>query len=273
MLKETLKISPEEKQALANSELANLKQEIEHHKNELSHLKEKYQEVKHEKQEIRQEISKQEELVRKFKALIAQLNARKVEANEIINGLKARHKELKTDFLELQNNKADLDRRVLEIEQKNPNLSSLEELQSGIEKLISEKQSLTRQTADLSSQVEDLERANAIMDKLGHPFAHRVYQAITGYVVNYPGVVEGNKKAFNSALADQFGQKLLPKLRGLMLDECNEELNEFSRLIEEIGDEALIEAFATAKDGHFGQFHWRGFVYLEESENLVAVGG
>ena len=114
-----------------------------------------------------------------------------------------------------------------------------------------------------------LDRANAIMDKLGHPFAHRVYQAITRYVVNYPGVVEGNKE-FNAALADQFGQKLLPKLRGLMLDECSNELDEFSRLIDEIGDLALIKAFATARDGHFGQFQWRGFVYLEESEQTLS---
>jgi predicted nucleic acid-binding Zn-ribbon protein len=110
-----------------------------------------------------------------------------------------------------------------------------------------------------------LERANTIMDKLGHPFAHRVYQAIVCYVVNYPGVVEENDEAFNAALADQFGQKLLPKLRGLMLDECHEELEEFSRLIDELKDEALIKAFATARDGRFGQFHWRGFVYIQNN--------
>jgi hypothetical protein len=51
-----------------------------------------------------------------------------------------------------------------------------------------------------------------------------------------------------------------------MLDECGNELDEFSRLINDIGDEALIRAFAIAKNGHFGQFQWRGFVYLEESE-------
>lgn len=113
-----------------------------------------------------------------------------------------------------------------------------------------------------------LDRANAIMDELGHPFAHRVYQAIARYVVNYPGV-KGNEAAFNAALADQFGQKLLPKLRGLMLDECDEQLKEFSRLINDIGDGDLIKAFATAKDGHFGQFQWRGFVYLEESEQTL----
>ncbi|MDJ0573414.1 MAG: hypothetical protein QNJ53_30855, partial [Pleurocapsa sp. MO_192.B19] len=115
-----------------------------------------------------------------------------------------------------------------------------------------------------------LDRANGIMDKLGHPFAHRVYQAITRYVVNYPGVVEGDESAFNAALADQFGQKLLPKLRGLMLDECHEQLDEFSRLINDIGDLALIKAFATARDGHFGQFQWRGFVYLEEFDRALS---
>ena len=118
-----------------------------------------------------------------------------------------------------------------------------------------------------------LDRANAIMDELGHPFAHRVFQAIARYVVNYPGV-EGNEAAFNAALADQFGQKLLPKLRGLMLDECNEQLEEFSRLINDLGDRDLINAFATARKGHFGQFQWRGFVYLKESEQtLDPVGG
>lgn len=31
-----------------------------------------------------------------------------------------------------------------------------------------------------------LNQANEVMEKMGHPFAHRVYQAITQYVVNYP---------------------------------------------------------------------------------------
>ena len=114
-----------------------------------------------------------------------------------------------------------------------------------------------------------LNRANEIMDKLGHPFAHRVYQAITRYVVNYPGVIDENSEAFNAALADQFGQKLLPKLRGLMIDECHRELEDFSQLINDIGDEALKNAFETAKQDHFGQFQWRGFVYPEELQQQL----
>lgn len=111
-----------------------------------------------------------------------------------------------------------------------------------------------------------LDKANEIMEKLGHPFAHRVYQAITAYVVNYPGVMEDNKEAFQAALADQFGQKLLPKLRGLMIDECHEELEQLSRVIKAIGDRSLEQAFEQAKEGRYGQFQWRGFVYQNEQE-------
>ena len=74
---------------------------------------------------------------------------------------------------------------------------------------------------------------------MGHPFAHRVYQAITQYVVNYP-MGAANLKF---ALADQFGQKLLPKLRGVMIDEVREQLEELEQIIKEIGDQPLIEAF------------------------------
>jgi hypothetical protein len=114
-----------------------------------------------------------------------------------------------------------------------------------------------------------LDKANEIMEQLGHPFAHRVYQAITAYVVNYPGVIEDKKEAFQAALADQFGQKLLPKLRGLMIDECHEELEEFSKVIKDIGDRSLEQAFEQAKEGRYGQFQWRGFVYQNERETAL----
>ena len=112
-----------------------------------------------------------------------------------------------------------------------------------------------------------LNDANQIMEKLGHPFAHRVYQAITAYVVNYPGANNVDSPAFQAALADQFGQKLLPKLRGIMIDECHEELDLFSRLIAEIGDRSLESAFEQAKQGRFGQFQWRGFVYEDQKQD------
>lgn len=109
-----------------------------------------------------------------------------------------------------------------------------------------------------------LTRANTVMEKMGHPFAHRVYQAIAWYVVNYPGVIQGNTGAFESALADQFAQKLLPKLRGVMVADHQDNLQELGAIIEEMGDSILKAAFTKAKVGHYGQFQWKGLVYPEE---------
>lgn len=113
---------------------------------------------------------------------------------------------------------------------------------------------------------EYVNQANHIMERLGHPFAHRVYQAITRYVVNYPGVSDTESPEFRAALADQFGQKLLPKLRGVMVEESHEELEQMFRLINELGDPALIKAFenATDKNRGYGQFQWRGMVYEDD---------
>jgi hypothetical protein len=107
-----------------------------------------------------------------------------------------------------------------------------------------------------------LDKANKVMEKMGHPFAHRVYQGIIQYVVNYPGV---QSQDFKFALADQFGQKLLPKLRGVMIDEAHEELDELENIITEIDDVSLIEAFRKAREGRYGQFQWQGLVYQDES--------
>lgn len=106
-----------------------------------------------------------------------------------------------------------------------------------------------------------LERATHVMEKLGHSFAHRVYQAITQYVVNYPGSEDVNSEAFRFAIADQFGQKLLPKLRGVMIEEAHEELDELAAIITEIGDSSLTKAFDRARLGRYGQFQWQGLVY------------
>lgn len=113
-----------------------------------------------------------------------------------------------------------------------------------------------------------LNRVNQVMEKIGHSFAHRVYQAITQYVVNYPGVEDVDSEAFRFAVADQFGQKLLPKLRGVMIEEAHEELDEIFAIITEIGDSSLTEAFNQARLGRYGQFQWQGLVYKDvESKN------
>ncbi|MDK2408664.1 AAA family ATPase [Aphanizomenon sp. PH219] len=109
-----------------------------------------------------------------------------------------------------------------------------------------------------------LNQTNEVMEKIGHPFAHRVYQAITQYVINYPEVENVDSLAFKFAIADQFGQKLLPKLRGVMVDEAQQELDELEIIIQEIGDKPLITAFKKAREGRYGQFSWQGLVYEDE---------
>ncbi|NJK64082.1 MAG: AAA domain-containing protein [Synechococcaceae cyanobacterium SM2_3_1] len=128
----------------------------------------------------------------------------------------------------------------------------------------------TDPSSDIVKQIKGdfLDKANRIMESLGHPFAHRVYQAITRYVINYPGVIEGNTLAFNASIADQFGQKLLPKLRGIMVEDNKQELNELSALIENLNDPALQNAFENAQNvsRSYGQFQWRGLIYKQEEE-------
>ncbi len=121
------------------------------------------------------------------------------------------------------------------------------------------------QNSEVVQKVKDyLDQANNIMESIGHPFAHRVYQAITQYVINYPGVSDSNSEKFRFALVDQFAQKLLPKLRGLMIDDYPEELNKFASLIEQLGDTSLTEAFIKARGSRSRQFEWKGLIYPEE---------
>ena len=121
------------------------------------------------------------------------------------------------------------------------------------------------QNSEVVQKVKDyLDQANNIMESIGHPFAHRVYQAITQYVINYPRVSDSNSEEFRFALVDQFAQKLFPKLRGLMIDDYQEELNKFASLIEQLGDASLIEAFKKAQNSRSGQFEWKGLIYPEE---------
>lgn len=106
-----------------------------------------------------------------------------------------------------------------------------------------------------------LNKTNHIMAEMGHPFAHRVYQSIIYYIVNYPGVRDIKSEAFKWALADQFGQKILPKLRGLEIadDSLQENLAQLGGIISAIGEPNLEKAFHRACQGY--QFQWPGLAY------------
>ncbi len=102
-----------------------------------------------------------------------------------------------------------------------------------------------------------LRRLNEMMEQAGRPFGHRMAQAISAYVANYPKS-GGDDEAV--ALADQLEMRLFPKLRGVdpkADDRIQRALDELRRFIEdEIKDPKLVAAFDVAKEGDL--FAWRG---------------
>lgn len=110
-----------------------------------------------------------------------------------------------------------------------------------------------------------VDEANEVMESLGRPFAHRVFQAFTKYVSNYPNV-DRNEVTLKQAIADQFGQKLLPKLRGVMVEEkkVKEALDKMESLLSQLNDEPLNKAFKKAREGQYGQFQWKGMIYPQD---------
>ncbi len=105
---------------------------------------------------------------------------------------------------------------------------------------------------------------NATMDEMGRPFGHRMSQAILHYVANYPShrrETDG-PEAIDKALADQIELRILPRLRGVLVDEQRPRLDALARVAESLGDKALGDAIGSAiqksRDTN-GLFVWRGF--------------
>lgn len=111
---------------------------------------------------------------------------------------------------------------------------------------------------DATAKVEKLV---GLMKDFKRPFGHRLGRAILAYVANYP-VVEG-ARPFEDALADQIELRLLPKLRGIEVDQANTQFSELTAFVrDELGDDALAQAIDSsvqlASDGGTGQFVWTG---------------
>jgi len=114
---------------------------------------------------------------------------------------------------------------------------------------------------DQKARVED-HVSNMVeqMRKLERPIGHRLGGAIMAYVANYPEVDGGDNTLI--ALADQVEMRLLPKLRGVEIDNAGAQLRDLATYVEkELRDDdlagALIESINFAENGT-GQFVWRG---------------
>ena len=111
-----------------------------------------------------------------------------------------------------------------------------------------------------------IDQLNNAMEDLQKPFGHRVAQAISTYVANYPqGIAGGHEKEL--AFADQIEQRIMPKLRGIDLELNDAPLRKIAALIEETNDTALSKAFAKGcnPDNSNGVFMWQGIDRSDEN--------
>jgi hypothetical protein len=112
---------------------------------------------------------------------------------------------------------------------------------------------------------ELLEKMNEYLERVGRALGHRVWQAVEGYMTNYPGVTgPGGEAAARVAFEDQVVLKVMPKLRGIETTgqartEC---LDPIRALLVEFGLR-LGEDFDLALSAGFGGFQWRSAHYLE----------
>jgi hypothetical protein len=123
----------------------------------------------------------------------------------------------------------------------------------------------TKEPATVAGETRVTSALNSMADSMKafqRPFGHRLGRAMMAYVANYPDV-EGSDR-LSDALADQVEMRLLPKLRGLEVDQADGAFSDLQSFVDrEIGDTALAEAIADsvakARDGS-GQFVWNGIV-------------
>jgi hypothetical protein len=107
-----------------------------------------------------------------------------------------------------------------------------------------------------------LNQLNVILGYIGRPFAHRTYQAMMAYIANYP---YDNENARKRALADQIAMRIMPKLRGLDLDQHRAELGQIAGHIQNLNDPAMSRAFEGAMNNKQGFFRWQGINWDENA--------
>ncbi len=102
-----------------------------------------------------------------------------------------------------------------------------------------------------------LTRLNESFDRIGRPFGHRAFAATCAYIANHPQGLS-DELVEMTALSDQIAMRFLPKLRGLDINENEQEINSIRLQLAELEDEAVMRAFDTAADREKGYFQWRG---------------
>jgi hypothetical protein len=115
------------------------------------------------------------------------------------------------------------------------------------------------QDADLSRANTQIDTMLQLMQDFGKPFGHRLGRAISAYVAAYPEIQGGGERV-NIALADQIEMRLLPKLRGVDVEDKSQHFDQLRKLAADFGDDTLADAIKDSVDASetTGQFVWKG---------------
>ena len=101
-----------------------------------------------------------------------------------------------------------------------------------------------------------IEELNNGLDDIGLPFGYRINQAIFSYVANYPAVNAQNNHRL--AFADQMEQRILPKMRGLDIEQNRSCFETIRAVMEKLDDKELDDAFDKAMRKDDILFSWYG---------------
>jgi hypothetical protein len=108
---------------------------------------------------------------------------------------------------------------------------------------------------------ETIQKLASIMNECGRPFGHRLNTAIRTYVANYP-LKKGDLGDVSIPLSDQIELRILPKLRGLQLDEHGLIFEKLKDLIgNDLKDDDLkhrLDELVERQRSSGGLFNWRG---------------
>lgn len=115
------------------------------------------------------------------------------------------------------------------------------------------------QAADQSRANTQIDTMLQLMQDFGKPFGHRLGRAISAYVAAYPEIQGGGERV-SIALADQIEMRLLPKLRGVDVEDKSQYFDQLRKLASDFGDDNLADAIKDSVDASeaTGQFVWKG---------------
>lgn len=117
--------------------------------------------------------------------------------------------------------------------------------------------------SDFNKATEVIEELSRIMKDCGRPFGHRLYAAMLAYAANYPREDAQYRVGVDVPLADQIETRILPKLRGVEIEDNRQHIEALIKLVKEkLHDTSFAEAIEKSIEGEAGRglFNWRGFV-------------